>query len=140
MYYITEIVQDEIKKFLTSYVYNLVCGELNISIVEPFLEFVNQIKETARDMGQENLSNPDIEVLALALQFSKKENVLIITDDYGIKNVANQLSISTQGIKNTAGKQKRKYKFKCKGCSKIYKFTVNDCDICGSTNFQRLRR
>ncbi|MBW6451706.1 MAG: hypothetical protein K0B02_03170 [DPANN group archaeon] len=117
---IEELINPNAKIMLDMFV------KAGLTVIEPDISHITKIKETVKKTG-DKLSVTDIKVIALALQFkSKDKNCSVVSDDYGIQNVAKLLDIdflpvSQEGIKKTLIWKKR-----CTACGKI-----NDRDICG---------
>jgi len=75
--------------------------EKGLIIQSPSKESILKIKKIAEETGDINrLSNADIELLALALDkiMMKNRDVCILTDDYSIQNIANNLNIDYKNI------------------------------------------
>jgi rRNA maturation endonuclease Nob1 len=98
------------------------------------------VKQTAQSLGQSGLSRPDLDVLALALQLSNTDEVLILSDDFALRNIAHELEIKSKGITTKGGTQKRSYGYQCSACGARYFGVVTECEICGHTIFDRFRR
>ena len=100
-----------------------------IRIVEPRSDARNRVTRTAERMGENNaLSDADIDALALALQ----ENAILVTDDFHVQNVAEELGIKYEGVTGKI-REKRKYVLKCVNCGKKYPPTYKGkrCKVCG---------
>lgn len=138
--FLTPNTLDEIKSNLSTNVLTLFLATRKPNIVEPDEKHLSQVVLTAKKMGQNKLSNVDIEVIGLALMLMEQNKVTIVSDDFGIRNVAHELRIPSIGIKTSGGNKKRLYKYICEGCSQVYYQIENDCEICGSMNFKRKRR
>ena len=109
--------------------------EKGLSITTPSKESLDIIQKTAEETGDFNrLSTADIEILALALDTNKDEDLkaIILTDDYSIQNVAITLNIEYQSFSQKGIKKKFKWQYHCPGCKKQFKDTVKICPICGT--------
>jgi len=94
-------------------------------------EYIDEISKKTGDYGR--LSEIDKEILALALDIKKQdEEPVILTDDYSIQNMAEELKIKYENISQKGITKKYKWICKCKGCGKKYKDNINICLICGS--------
>lgn len=88
----------------------------------------SKVKETG-----DKLSATDIAVLALALDFFwKQKKVAVVSDDYGVQNVASALKlkfvpVSQKGISRTLS-----WKKKCSGCGRDV--SGDECPVCGSAS------
>ncbi len=105
-------------------------------IREPEEKFLEKVKESATSVGDAFfLSEPDLHVLALALQLKTEGcSPLVATDDYSIQNVADRLgmkfvSLGTLGIR----KQLRWIRY-CPACRKQYPagYESSVCEVCGT--------
>ena len=107
--------------------------EKGLSIISPSkdsIEIVRKIAETTGDIGR--LSRVDIDVLALALD-KQKENleVVILTDDYSIQNVAHAMGIKFKSLSQKGIKEEFKWVYVCRGCGKKFDRHIKVCPICG---------
>ncbi|HEC89888.1 MAG TPA: nucleic acid-binding protein, partial [Thermoplasmatales archaeon] len=106
--------------------------EAGLKIKKPSKDMIEIIRRKITETG-DRLSEADIELLALALEFKGEDiSVTILTDDYGIQNTADELDIAYQGIEQRGITKKFKWIWRCQGCGKVFmeKFTV--CPVCGS--------
>ena len=109
--------------------------EKGLTIHTPSKKTVDKIKKIASKTGDiTRLSNTDIELIALAYEIKKqKENVVVLTDDYSIQNIAAYLDIKFENIGQRGITKKFKWISHCTGCGKKFKENINKCPICGST-------
>lgn len=101
--------------------------------VEPPLE--NFIKEVRRKAGitkdSEELSATDIDVLAKALEYSKREETTLVTDDFAVQNTALQLGIKVMPVAQRKIKDVLIWEKQCIGCKR--RFPEGEvCPVCGS--------
>jgi len=136
-YYSTDSVIEEVshKKIRKTYIEGLIeAGRLKI--YSPSEQYLKKVNNVAKEIGDSStLSKPDITVVALALEFQKQGNqVMIISDDYSVENLSKTLdirivSVMTQGIKKMVKWQKY-----CSGCGKVFhNGKSRECDVCGSS-------
>ena len=87
----------------------------------------------ARRTGDlQHLSLADIDVLALALELShERAEVLLITDDYAIQNVAAELSVPVESILQRGIRQRWKWSFRCSSCGQTFDHPPVECTVCG---------
>ena len=109
--------------------------EKGLTIQTPSKKTIDKIKTMASKTGDlSRLSDTDFEILAVAYEIKKqKENVVILTDDYSIQNLAAYLDIKFENIKQNGITKKFKWITQCRGCGKKFKENINKCPICGST-------
>lgn len=98
--------------------------------------FVNKIKEASKTVGDISfLSEADLQVLALALEIKKKgETPLIVTDDYSIQNVANQIGVEFAPLMTFGIRFRLHWIRYCPACYRKYPadYKFRNCKICGT--------
>ena len=101
-----------------------------INIMEPEKEFVESVEKAAKKTN-DKVSNTDKKVIALALHFkAKKKAVVMVSDDYGVQNVAKSLKLEFMPLKQKGIRQQFEWMRKCKACGKP--MPGEECQICGS--------
>jgi len=113
-------------------------GKLIVKTPSPtFLNRVNKSSKTVGDILF--LSGVDLQVLALALELKNSgRSPLIVTDDYSIQNVANQMGVEFASLM-TFGIRFRHHWIKyCPACYRKYPpdYKNETCEVCGT----RLKR
>ncbi len=95
-------------------------------------ESLRKVIEAASKTGDiYKLSKTDLRVLAKALDEMKKGNeVVLVTDDYAIQNVAMKLGIKFEGIVQNQISKEFKWVKVCRGCGR--KIDSDICPVCGS--------
>ncbi len=101
--------------------------------VEPPLQGLK--KEVSSKAGitrdSEELSGTDIDILAKALEYSRREETILITDDFAIQNTAIQLGIRVMPAAQRKIKDVLLWEKQCIGCKR--RFPEGDvCPVCGS--------
>lgn len=112
---------------------------MNVTIEPPLQTFIREVRSIAgvtRD--SEELSKTDIDILAKALEYSRKEETFLISDDYAVQNTAIHLGIKVM----PAGQKKIRdvllwEKF-CIGCKRRFP-QGDDCPVCG-TALKKMRK
>jgi len=127
--FVTESVLKEIKSLKAKFISEIIL--CRSTIVKPSKESINVIYKICKELGHDNLSLTDIEILALAYELKNKYDVTVVSDDYTIQNVLNYigikfLSLATKGIKRTI-----KFVKFCKYCNREAKHDEKFCIICG---------
>ncbi|MFH1424756.1 MAG: PIN domain-containing protein [archaeon] len=97
-----------------------------VVVRNPKEEFVQIVAEKVKEKN-DNLSEQDIGLLALALEFKAQ----VVTDDYGIQNIAKLLGIKFIPIAQEGIKEVLKWQYYCPGCRKHYK-QDGVCGVCGT--------
>ncbi len=108
--------------------------------VEPPLQGLK--KEVSSKAGitrdSEELSGTDIDILAKALEYSRREETILVTDDFAIQNTAIQLGIRVMPAAQRKIKDILIWEKQCIGCKR--RFTEGDvCPVCGS-QMKKVRR
>lgn len=135
--YITESAMDEIKSSLSRNIFNLFEGKNKVFIVNPKKSHISHVNKISKENGISNLSEQDLEIIALANMLSEFDDVMIYTDDYGVKNLALILGLKVKSIKTTKGNEIRKYYYICLGCGTKSNSHRRICDSCGHNKFKR---
>ena len=112
---------------------------MNARIEPPLQIFIKEVTAKARaNRDSEELSKTDIDLLAKALEYTRNEDTILITDDYAVQNTAIQLGIKVM----PAGQKKIRdvilwEKF-CIGCKRRFP-QGEDCPVCG-TPLKKMRK
>jgi UPF0271 protein len=131
----TPSISEELQPGGKDYVKFQLLIEKGLKVILPSTESINLTKISAKETGDlERLSNADIEILALALDINKNnvKEAIILTDDYSIQNVANNLNIKFLSISQRGITKKFKWVYSCPGCGKQFKTSLKICPICGT--------
>jgi endoribonuclease Nob1 len=108
-----------------------------VQVTEPSKEALQKVKEVSARTGDlKSLSEADTSILAVSLDLTasrREEEVILVTDDFAVRNVAEALGINLSET-NIRGEWKQiTWITYCKGCGKEYadsKMTI--CDVCGT--------
>ncbi|MEM1579222.1 MAG: NOB1 family endonuclease [Archaeoglobaceae archaeon] len=102
------------------------------------LEFVKKVSLETGDIYR--LSETDLKVLAKAIDEKEKGNeVVVVTDDYSIQNLAMKLEIEFEEVVKNKIAKGFKWAKVCRGCGR--KVDANICPVCGSeTLLRRVRK
>lgn len=107
-----------------------------LKVKSPNKAFLNQINESAKEVGDVFfLSKTDCQVLALALELKAQGlSPLIVTDDYSIQNVADQLHIKFASLATFGIRFRLQWIRYCPACYRRYSadYKSNKCKICGT--------
>ena len=130
----TNAVYEEVKHIRKSYSpIEALIDAGNLKIIEPELTSLNKVIDCAKKTGDyTKLSQADISIIALALQFGKT----LLSDDFAVGNVATLLKIPVKTLAFRGISELRAWVYFCKSCRTVYNSRISVCQICGS----RLKR
>lgn len=107
-----------------------------LKLKAPEAEFLDRVKESSRDVGDMFfLSDVDLQVLALALELKSAGNEpFIVTDDYSIQNVANQLGLEFAPLMTFGIRFRLHWVRYCPACRRKYPpdYKHKKCEVCGT--------
>lgn len=98
----------------------------DIPVYEPAAEAVEQVAATAADIG-EDLSETDVQVLALALE----RDGVVVSDDYGVQNIAAALDIAYEGFLQDEITEQIQWQYRCTNCGNTVSTDLEGCPVCG---------
>lgn len=102
----------------------------------PSIHFLGMVKESSKAVGDVlYLSQVDFQVLALALELkSTNHDPLIVTDDYSIQNVANQIGIDFASLMTIGIRYRLHWILYCPACHRKYPsdYKFKSCQVCGT--------
>ena len=111
-----------------------------LKVEAPTTHALKRVREASKRVGDACLlSEADLEVLALALQLKEEErNPQIVTDDYSIQNVADQLEIDFVPLMTFGIRFRLQWILYCPACYRKYPsdYGFKSCQVCGT----KLRR
>ncbi len=105
---------------------------MNVRIEPPLGDFKKEVRMKAgitRD--SEELSETDIDILAKALEYSRREEAVLVTDDFAVQNTALQLGIEIMPAAQRKIKDILVWEKQCIGCKRRFQ-QGNVCPVCGS--------
>ncbi len=130
-------VVDEIKDENSQFYYSL----LNLRVEEASEKNVERVIKVAKKTGDiHKLSNTDIKLIAKALdEVERGEDVILVTDDYSIQNVAMVLGLNVDNVVQPKISKRFRWIKVCRGCGRAVDGDI--CPVCGSeTIVRRVRR
>jgi UPF0271 protein len=95
-----------------------------INLKHPSKESKMKVEEMQKRTG-DDLSPADRDAIALALDL----NATLVSDDYGVQNVASFLGVRFLPLSKPGIRTRRIYKMKCENCGNWIK--TQTCSICG---------
>jgi UPF0271 protein len=111
-----------------------------ITVIHPEEKYFQEISLNAQEIGS-NLSNVDIEVLALGLQY---EDGVIVTDDLEMQNVARFLNIKYRAATKHLISVQLRWIAICPGCNRQFtnlkRLNNMICEFCGTKLKKRARK
>lgn len=127
---------EEIRNKNTKDILKMAIKTGRMKLRSPSTQFINDVIIVIKKTGDySKLSDIDIKVLALALEFqSENWNPVIMTDDYSIQNAAEALKIEYKAVTEAGIRSQLRWKIFCPGCGEEYPVDTNfkKCDICGT--------
>lgn len=101
-----------------------------LALIEPDDKYIQDVKKTV-DKTKDKLSVTDIKIIALALKFrAKDKRCMIVSDDYGVQNVAKMLGLDFLPVSQDGIKKGLLWYRKCTACGRKTDDAV--CGFCGS--------
>ena len=109
-------------------------GQLKVRMPEE--SSIRRIKESSKTVGDMLcLSEADLNVLALALELKDADySPSIVTDDYSIQNVANQIGVGFSSLVTFGIRYRLNWILYCPACHHKYPadYKLKECEICGT--------
>jgi len=109
-------------------------GKLRVKT--PASVYMGEVRVSSKAVGDVRfLSGVDMQVLALALELRNfGENPLIVTDDYSIQNVANQLGLEFAPLMTFGIRYRLDWAIYCPACHREYPadYKFKTCEACGT--------
>ncbi len=106
-----------------------------IIIKNPGEESLNHILSRSKKLGENKaLSATDHSVVGLAYELSNEYDVTVISDDYAVQNLSDELGIKHKGLITRGIKKRFNWVHYCPGCWKHFDGPQEDnvCPICGT--------
>ena len=106
-----------------------------ITLRNPTDSSLEKVLDASRSLGENKaLSDTDHSVIALALELSTEYDATVISDDYSVQNLSNEIGIKHRGLATRGIKRRFKWVYYCPGCRKQFEGPQEDniCPICGT--------
>ncbi|MFC1787127.1 NOB1 family endonuclease [Halobacteriota archaeon] len=101
--------------------------------------YVSLVEKEAQRTGDfDSLSRTDIHLLAKALQYTG-EDTYLVSDDYGIQNIASRLGIRVKQIIQKGIRDVLIWEKHCIGCNRCFP-NGNTCPVCGSRLKKKVKK
>jgi len=116
--------------------FNAAVENRKLRVIKPKISFLRKIKEASESVGDVRyLSEADMQILALALELkSAGLDPLIVTDDYSIQNVANQIGVNFTSLVTYGIRFRFDWILYCPACHRKYSsdYKFKSCEVCGT--------
>ena len=116
--------------------FNAAVENRRLIVRTPRNSFFREVKEASRSVGDVRyLSEADLQVLALALELKKADlDPFIVTDDYSIQNVANQIGVNFASLMTYGIRFRFNWILYCPACHRKYPsdYKFKSCEVCGT--------
>jgi UPF0271 protein len=116
--------------------FNAAIEHEKVIILKPQKKYFQDVIEASKKVGDiRYLSEPDLQVLALALELKNRGlNPLIVTDDYSIQNVANKIDVGFTSLMTFGIKFRFNWILYCSACYRKYpqNYPSKICEVCGT--------
>lgn len=105
---------------------------MNVRVEPPLGVFKKEATSKAVvTKDSEELSAADIDILAKALEYSGREETILVTDDFAVQNTAIQLGIRVMPAGQRRIKDVLIWEKQCIGCKRRFP-EGEECPVCGS--------
>jgi len=116
--------------------FNAAVENRKLRVMTPKVSILRKVKEASKSVGDVRyLSEADLQVLALALELkSAGLDPLIVTDDYSIQNVANQIGVNFTSLMTYGIRFRFDWILYCPACHRNFTsdYKFKSCEICGT--------
>ncbi|HIQ12936.1 MAG TPA: hypothetical protein EYH44_00895 [Thermoprotei archaeon] len=134
-----KVYSEVYKNRLKREVLNVYITTKRLEVEDPEEEFLEEVLNIAGKIGElEKLSPADIDILALAIKYSRENKVVVFTDDYSIQNILENLGIDYIPIRRKIKYRVRRWRYTCLKCGEKFLSNIRICPVCGG-NIARSR-
>jgi UPF0271 protein len=116
--------------------FNAAVENRRLMVRTPRNSFLQEVNEASRKVGDVRyLSEADLQVLALALELKRAGfHPFIVTDDYSIQNVANQIGVNFTSLVTYGIRFRFNWILYCPACYRKYPsdYKFKSCEVCGT--------
>ncbi len=131
----TSLARNEIREGMANIRLENMIHTGRLTVSTPDEKHLSETLEASRSIGENKaLSDTDHSVIALALQLRKKYQVTVVSDDYSVQNLSNELGLNHRGLATPGIKKRYSWIHYCPGCWKHFDSPQpdNECPICGT--------
>jgi UPF0271 protein len=135
--YTVPMVREEMTRNSMAWVrFKTAVDSRRLRVQTPNRTFLDKVKASATAVGDRVfMSETDTQVLALALELKTRGYCpLIVTDDYSIQNVANQMGVEFTSLATFGIRFRLQWMRYCPACHKTYSSSYKPkvCQVCGT--------
>ena len=135
-YSVPEVGRELVSDSLPWVRFNAAVDGGRLKVVVPASRSLGRVREASKRVGDVRfLSDADLRVLALALELKDAGyNPYIVTDDYSIQNVADQLAIEFAPLMTFGIRFRLEWVLYCPACHRKYPadYSFKSCEVCGT--------
>lgn len=140
----TPLLLDEMHKHGLEETVETLMGARKMRVLTPTQVSLKAVTAAAKRLGDlKYLSEPDKQLLALALDLiDQGYRAVVVTDDYSIQNVAQQLSLDALGVRQAGIRDVIEWETYCSACRRRFPRGAKGdmCPVCGTPMKRRARR
>ena len=106
-----------------------------ITVKSPSEDSLKNVLASSKKLGENKaLSDTDHSVIALAYELRTEYDVTVISDDYAVQNLSDELGIKHKGLITRGIRKRFQWVHYCPGCWKYFDGPQEDniCPICGT--------
>lgn len=133
----TPLLEEEMRQKGLKTTVDMLLNAQKLRILEPTPKSLRKVRDVANQLGDlDNLSDPDLELLALALDLTtQNDHPVLVTDDYSIQNVAQSLSLKFRGTNRPGIREVIQWETYCSACGYRAPDLSKDepCPVCGTS-------
>jgi len=133
----TPLLEKEMRQKGLKETVDMLLSAQKLRILEPTPTSLKKVRDAANQLGDlDNLSDPDLDLLALALDLTiQNGHPVLITDDYSIQNVAQSLSLEFRGTNQPGIREVIQWETYCSACGQKAPDLSKDepCPVCGTS-------
>ncbi len=133
----TPLLEEEMQQKGLKATVDMLINAQKLRILEPTPTSLRKVRDVANQLGDlDNLSDPDLDLLALALDLTtQNDNPVLVTDDYSIQNVAQSLSLKFRGTNRPGIREVIQWETYCSACGHRAPDLSKDepCPVCGTS-------
>ncbi|MBC7090432.1 MAG: hypothetical protein H5T50_00745 [Nitrososphaeria archaeon] len=134
LYTTDDVVKEAVKNKFSKLKIDTLISQGVIKVISPPKRYILEVEKKAFSLSELKLSKADKSIIALSLYLrdEERDQVVIVTDDYSLQNVASTLGIKFKSLTVKGITKKIEWILYCPACGKSVKETKESfCPICG---------